>query len=108
MSLSSIEKHAGIAGIKLEKNVDTASSFKVESDDDTSESVEKLKKKISSLLNNEDYKNVMDLAMNITKDKSSCSTSEFEGVRREKNRMHAKQTRLKKKKMTEEMEVVSH
>jgi hypothetical protein len=43
----------------------------------------------------------------LNKDKNTCSPTELEDLRREKNRVHAKQTRLRKKKMTHEMEVVS-
>lgn len=43
----------------------------------------------------------------LTKDKSMCSSSELEMIRRERNRMHAKKTRLRKKKMIQEMEAVS-
>ena len=42
----------------------------------------------------------------LTKDKSTCSSSELEMIRRERNRMHAKKTRLRKKKMIQEMEAV--
>ena len=42
----------------------------------------------------------------LTKDKSMCSTLELETIRRERNRMHAKKTRLRKKKMIQEMETV--
>jgi hypothetical protein len=41
-----------------------------------------------------------------SKDKSQCSTQELETIRRERNRMHAKKTRLRKKKMLTEMEAV--
>jgi hypothetical protein len=43
----------------------------------------------------------------LLKDKSLCSSSELEVIRRERNRMHAKKTRLRKKKMLSEMEAVS-
>ena len=43
----------------------------------------------------------------LLKDKSLCSTAELEMIRRERNRMHAKKTRLRKKRMLSEMETVS-
>jgi hypothetical protein len=43
----------------------------------------------------------------LTKDKSTCSSTELEMIRRERNRMHAKKTRLRKKRMIQEMEAVS-
>ena len=39
-------------------------------------------------------------------DRSTCSTLELEKIRRERNRMHAKKTRLRKKKMLQEMEAI--
>jgi hypothetical protein len=41
------------------------------------------------------------------KDRSSCTAEELDLLRRERNRMHAKKTRLRKKKMFTEMEQVS-
>ena len=43
----------------------------------------------------------------LLKDKRTCSTTELEMIRRERNRMHAKKTRLRKKRMIQEMEAVS-
>ena len=43
----------------------------------------------------------------IQRDRSSCTSQELDMMRRERNRMHAKRTRLKKKKMLQEMEAVS-
>lgn len=51
-------------------------------------------------------KEASDCYQESTKDKSIFSPVELECIRREKNRMHAKQTRLRKKKMTSEMELV--
>ena len=59
---------------------------------------------VSALLGDNDYLDVdHELLM---KDKSTCSTLELEMIRRERNRMHAKKTRLRKKKMIQEMEAV--
>jgi len=63
-----------------------------------------LKVQVSALLGDNDYLDVdHELLM---KDKSTCSTLELEMIRRERNRMHAKKTRLRKKKMIQEMEAV--
>jgi hypothetical protein len=70
------------------------------------ETIERLKTQISATLSDDE-----ELEMNqdiLLKDKTSCSTSELEMIRRERNRMHAKKTRLRKKKMLTEMEAVSH
>ena len=82
--------------------------FKVDDDeDDIAISIEKLKMQVSALLGDEDCKDIMDADPLLMKDKSTCSTSELEMIRRERNRMHAKKTRLRKKKMIQEMETVS-
>lgn len=57
-------------------------------------------------MNTQDHKEALDCYQDSIKEKSICSPVELEGIRREKNRMHAKQTRLRKKKMTSEMELV--
>ena len=83
--------------------------FKVDDDeDDIAISIEKLKMQVSALLGDEDCKDILDTDPLLLKDKSTCSTSELEMIRRERNRMHAKKTRLRKKKMIQEMETVSH
>jgi len=41
------------------------------------------------------------------KDRSQCTTQELEMIRRERNRIHAKKTRLRKKRVLQEMEAVS-
>jgi len=43
----------------------------------------------------------------LPKDRSLCSASDLEKLRRERNRMHAKKTRLRKKKMLVEMERIA-
>lgn len=98
---------AGLEG-KTTDGVDSNSNvamFRIEGDDDISKSIEKLKMQVSTLLGDDD-KDALDLDPLLTKDKSTCSTSELEMIRRERNRMHAKKTRLKKKKMVQEMETV--
>lgn len=82
--------------------------FKVDDDeDDISLSIEKLKMQVSALLGDDDCKDMTDTDPILSKDKATCSTSELEMIRRERNRMHAKKTRLRKKKMIQEMETVS-
>jgi uncharacterized protein (DUF3084 family) len=98
---------AGLEGPKPE-GVDSNSNttvFRIEGDDDISKSIEKLKMQVSMLLGDDD-KEAIDLDPLLMKDKSTCSTSELEMIRRERNRVHAKKTRLKKKKMVQEMETV--
>jgi hypothetical protein len=67
-------------------------------EDVQSESIMKLKNLISSIENGNNS--------SLSKDISEYSSSDVDNMRRQMNRMHAKQTRLKKKNMTKEMEVV--
>lgn len=67
-------------------------------EDVQSESIIKLKNLIFSIEKGSDS--------SLTKDISEYSSSDVENMRRQMNRLHAKQTRLKKKNMTKEMEVV--
>ena len=90
-----------------EDNCPVSFSFKVDDDeDDISLSIEKLKMQVSALLGDEDCKDMMDTDPLLAKDKAACSSTELEMIRRERNRMHAKKTRLRKKKMIQEMETV--
>lgn len=67
--------------------------------------MDKIKNDVAnSLIFNED----IDLNEIIKKDRSGCSTKDLEMIRKERNRMHAKKTRLRKKKMTHEMENVNN
>ena len=67
--------------------------------------MEDLKAEVDALLSGNDEVDVdFDL---LTKDKSTCSNTELEMIRRERNRMHAKKTRMRKKKMIQYMETVS-
>ena len=61
---------------------------------------------VAALLGDDEQRLEIDHEL-LTKDKSTCSSSELEMIRRERNRMHAKKTRLRKKKMIQEMEAVS-
>lgn len=40
----------------------------------------------------------------LMKDRSACTTQELESIRRERNRIHAKKTRLRKKRMLQQLE----
>jgi hypothetical protein len=96
----------------------TASSGDKESDVERSEetrsntpptafTIEKLKLDISNLLSDDDE---IDNALNntlLTKDRSLCSSNELLSIRRERNKLHAKRTRIRKKLMLQEMESVS-
>ena len=107
MSLSNVEKNSGdiATDINLTSKLDfVKATSRVENDELTYEPFLKLKNHVTTSLANVD---TADQALVTTKAKSYCSAQELDGIRREKNRMHAKQTRLRKKKMTQEMEVVS-
>lgn len=68
------------------------------------EAIERIKCEISATLSDdEELEMSSDLLL---KDKTNCSAAELEMIRRERNRMHAKKTRLRKKKMLSEMESV--
>lgn len=104
MSLSGIEKPAIVESAAcLDDSGDSFSmpSYKV----DGRESFEKKETEISSF--DKDNKDTTELDVLLSKDKSNCSSLELDVRRREKNRVHAKKTRLRKKKMTQEMEGVS-
>ena len=70
--------------------------------------MKKLNNQITTPQLNKICKDAQDTNLILNKDKNTCSPTELEDLRREKNRVHAKQTRLRKKKMTHEMEVVSN
>ena len=110
ISLSNIEKHAGEfeADFNFTAHASTKSSHsQIESDDDITEVMKKLNNQITSPQLNKICEGAEETTLTLSKDKNSCSPTELEDLRREKNRVHAKQTRLRKKKMTLEMEVVS-
>ena len=58
---------------------------------------------VSALLSDDETDLDRDL---LAKDKANRTTSELESIRRERNRMHAKKTRMRKKRMIQEMEAV--
>lgn len=67
-------------------------------------SIENIRHQVALILSGDDEFNA---ESNITgKEKSHCSSAEIESIRRERNRMHAKKTRLRKKKMLQAMESV--
>lgn len=65
-----------------------------------------LRAQVTALLNEDGDLELDQAILSQFKDKSNCSTSELDKLRRERNRMHAKKTRLRKKKMLNEMESV--
>jgi len=67
----------------------------------TEEMLERLRRQICEVTEEEDFDVNHDL---LNRDKQSCSTMELEAIRRERNRMHAKKTRLRKKILLQEME----
>lgn len=67
----------------------------------TEEMLERLRRQICEVTEEENFDVNHDL---LNRDKHSCSTLELEAIRRERNRMHAKKTRLRKKILLQEME----
>lgn len=70
----------------------------------TDKTMEKLRGEMSSILADDEELDV-DVEL-LARDRSSCTSRELELIRRERNRMHAKRTRMRKKKMLQEMESV--
>lgn len=70
----------------------------------TDKTLEKLRGEMSSILADDEEFDV-DFEL-LTRDRSSCTSRELDLIRRERNRMHAKRTRMRKKKMLQEMESV--
>ena len=105
MSLSSSPK---TRGKYFEDGVAAAKDFEQLGDESSkrfaADAIERIKSEISATLSDDE-----ELEMNseiLLKDKSACSSADLEMIRRERNRMHAKKTRLRKKKMLSEMESV--
>lgn len=71
----------------------------------TDSTIEKIRQEVANILSGDDSLD-MDTEL-LHKDKSSCTSGELDMIRRERNRMHAKRTRLRKKKMLHELEAVS-
>ena len=67
--------------------------------------LEKIREQVATLLT--DHQELVVDASLLRKEKSQYSQSDLEKMRRERNRIHAKKTRLRKKKMIQEMETVS-
>lgn len=72
--------------------------------EDASVTMDRVRAQVSALLS-DDEELEMDKTL-LQVDRSSCTTSQLEMIRRERNRMHAKKTRLRKKRMLAEMETV--
>lgn len=67
--------------------------------------LDKIREQVASLLT--DHQELVVDSSLLRKEKSQYSQSELEKMRRERNRIHAKKTRLRKKKMIQEMETVN-
>lgn len=70
----------------------------------TDSTIEKIRQEVANILSGDDSLDI-DTEL-LQKDKSACTSSELDMIRRERNRMHAKRTRLRKKKMLQELEAV--
>jgi hypothetical protein len=69
------------------------------------QAMERIRQQVSATLSDEEELEIgSDFQL---RDKTQCTTQQLETIRRERNRMHAKKTRLRKKKMLTEMETVS-
>jgi nanoRNase/pAp phosphatase (c-di-AMP/oligoRNAs hydrolase) len=68
--------------------------------------MERIRMEISSVLTDEeDFE--ADQTATMKEKSSNCTTNELISMRRERNKLHAKRTRLRKKKMQQQMETVS-
>lgn len=96
---------AGVASpnAPFEDPMESESSVSKSAHEYANTAIEKLRMNISLVTEEEDLDVDHDL---LQKDKSTCSVPELESIRRERNRMHAKKTRMRKKKVLEEMEAV--
>ena len=74
----------------------------------TDKTIEKLRQDVANILSSADHLEDDEALDYLHKDKSTCTSDELDFIRRERNRIHAKRTRLRKKKMLEEMEGVSY
>ena len=71
--------------------------------EETSKTMEAIRNNVAAMLSDDEELEIPQAFLNGT-DKAACSASDMEMIRRERNRMHAKKTRLRKKKMLQEME----
>jgi DNA-binding transcriptional ArsR family regulator len=65
----------------------------------------RIRSQVSSLLVEESEFD-KEISPKLPRDRSLCTASEIDKLRRERNRLHAKKTRLRKKKMLQEMETI--
>jgi len=79
-------------------------SISIENGETAEFTLEKIREQVASLLT--DHSELVVDSSLLRKEKSQYSQSELEKMRRERNRIHAKKTRLRKKKMIQEMETV--
>ena len=72
------------------------------------QTIEKIRAEVANILSGDDDAEFDTVNVDLLqRDRSSCTSHELDMIRRERNRMHAKRTRLRKKKMLQEMEAVS-
>ena len=81
-------------------------SLSASSKDIIAATIEKLRSQISAEVSDDDEVDVEGSLELLKKNKAGCTPSELEKIRRERNRLHARNTRQRKKKMLFEMESV--
>eukprot|EP00607_Mallomonas_marina_P007837 CAMPEP_0182418040 /NCGR_PEP_ID=MMETSP1167-20130531/2499_1 /TAXON_ID=2988 /ORGANISM="Mallomonas Sp, Strain CCMP3275" /LENGTH=576 /DNA_ID=CAMNT_0024592005 /DNA_START=81 /DNA_END=1811 /DNA_ORIENTATION=- len=106
MTLSSQEQKTSEDSLNgLEENsLDGKNSNKIKKENSNMKSLDQICAHVMKELvdeSNEEIKADLEL---LNKDKSACTSEELDTIRRERNRLHAKKTRLRKKLMLQEME----
>ena len=90
---------------KFTSKIDNGSSIS-SAREETMKILGRIRSQVSSLLVEESDID-KEASPKLPKDRSLCSALDLEKIRRERNRMHAKKTRLRKKKMLAEMESIA-
>lgn len=106
MSLSSNDKDQSDMNADIIEQLIESSSDAKDAKKSASLTMDALRAQVTALLNEDGDLELDQSILSQFKDKSNCSTMELDKIRRERNRMHAKKTRLRKKKMLNEMETV--
>ena len=88
-----------------ENNKEEFSSKISNAREETMKILGRIRSQVSSLLVEESEFD-KEISPKLPRDRSLCSASEIDKLRRERNRLHAKKTRLRKKKMLQEMETI--
>jgi hypothetical protein len=97
---------AAVASISNPRGCSPSSSVVMfETSGDVGLALEKLKTLVSSELSDDEEMLEVDREL-LSRDKATCTSSDLDKIRRERNRMHAKKTRLRKKKIMRELELV--